>query len=120
MAASHNTATGRHGEQLVAEWYQQGDWEVIERNWRCRHGEVDLIVRRHDVLVFCEVKTRTSQRFGSGAEAVTWRKQQTLRSLAAAYLAQRESGAFLEVRFDVAVVTPCPGRWLVEVIAAAF
>jgi putative endonuclease len=92
---------------------------VLDRNWRCREGELDLIVERQGELVFCEVKTRSSYRFGVPAEAVTHAKQRRLRVLAARYLAERGgSGAARHngIRFDVASVMG--GR--VEVIEAAF
>jgi putative endonuclease len=114
---SGRQALGGHGEALVAAWYSQHGYEIVERNWRVAAGEIDLVVRRDRVLVFCEVKTRTSDRFGTAAEAVTVAKQRRLRRLAAAYLSGRERRSRPdEVRFDVACVT---GRD-VEVIEQAF
>ena len=63
-------------------------YEVVARNWRCAEGELDLVVGRPGELVFCEVKTRTSDRFGVPAEAVTIAKQRRLRTLAASFLAE--------------------------------
>jgi putative endonuclease len=76
---------------------------VIERNWRCPHGEIDLIVARHGVIVFCEVKARAGDGFGGPEGAVDHRKQQRVRRLAALWLADRRPGR-VEVRFDVAAV----------------
>jgi putative endonuclease len=94
-------------------------YRIVARNWRCREGEIDLVVwsRRGD-LVFCEVKTRSSARFGVPAEAVTPVKQRRLRVLAARFLAAHgsEVAGRRSLRFDVAAVTA--GR--VEVIEAAF
>ena len=110
---------GARGEQAVADWYVARGYRVVARNWRCREGEIDLVLwsRRRD-LVFCEVKTRSSARFGVPAEAVTPAKQQRLRILATRFLAAHEAELTGRrgVRFDVASVTA--GR--VEVIAAAF
>lgn len=106
---------GRSGEDRVARRYEAHGYRVLERNWRSRNGEIDLIVTLDDVLVICEVKTRTTTRFGSGAEAVGFRKQQRLRKLAVEFLASR--GHFVpEIRFDVAWVSPTG----VRVFEAAF
>ena len=110
---------GARGEQLVAEWYAARGYRIVARNWRCREGEIDLVVwSRHGDLVFCEVKTRSSGRFGVPAEAVTPVKQRRLRVLAARFLAAHgpEVAGRRGLRFDVASVTV--GR--VEVIEAAF
>jgi putative endonuclease len=96
---------GRDGEQQAAVEYQRRGYRVLERNWRVREGEVDLIVGRSGVLVFCEVKSRSSDRFGSPAEAVDWRKQQQVRSVARLYLAGATGGIPSSIRFDVAAIT---------------
>jgi putative endonuclease len=91
---------------------------VLDRNWRCRDGEIDLVCRRSHLLVFCEVKTRSSPAFGSPAEAVTPVKQRRLRRLALLWL-QAQAPAFTRpgaVRFDVATILA--GR--IEVIEGAF
>jgi putative endonuclease len=106
---------GARGEDLAAARYVAAGYDVVARNWRCREGEIDLIVRGHGVLVFCEVKTRASDRFGTPAEAVTPAKRRRLRVLAARFLSEQPAGTG-ELRFDVAAVTG--GR--VEVIEAAF
>ena len=110
---------GARGEQLVAEWYVARGYRVVARNWRCREGEIDLVLwsRRAD-LVFCEVKTRSSARFGLPVEAVTPTKRQRLRVLATRFLAADDGSLAgrAGLRFDVASVTA--GR--VEVIEAAF
>ncbi len=106
---------GADGEALAAQWYVAHGYEVVERNWRCRDGEIDLIARRGRSVVFCEVKTRTTAAFGMPAEAVTPAKQRKLRALAAAWL---EHAPFRprEIRFDVAAVLAGD----VEIIEAAF
>ena len=85
------------GEAAVAEWYTANGYQVVETNWRCRQGELDLIVRKGRVLVFCEVKTRTSAAFGHPAEAVTPAKARRLRVLASRWL---PAGSSLESRFN--------------------
>jgi putative endonuclease len=107
---------GSSGEQATARWYEQAGYQVVDRNWRCSDGEIDLVVARGGVVAFCEVKTRSSEWFGSPAEAVTYRKQARLRRLAGRWLASWEGSRPRLVRFDVASVHV--GR--VEVIEDAF
>jgi putative endonuclease len=96
---------GRRGEDRAADWYRARGYEIVCRNWRCAAGEIDLIARRGRVIVVCEVKARRSNAFGVPALAVGAAKQQRLRRLAAAWLADHRSGRLVEVRFDVVAVT---------------
>ena len=91
---------GRHGEDLAVEMYESLGYRVLERNFRVDQGEVDIVVERGDIVVFCEVKTRRSDLWGSPAEAVAWQKQQRLRRLAARWMSERKPGA-VAIRFDV-------------------
>jgi putative endonuclease len=97
-------ALGASGEQAAADWYERNGYEVVARNWRCRDGELDLVVRRGRAFVFCEVKTRTSTAFGAPVEAVTRTKQMRLRHLAARWLDDHAGVRATEIRFDVASV----------------
>lgn len=97
-------ALGASGEQLAADWYLRNGYEVVARNWRCRDGELDLVVRRGRAFAFCEVKTRTSDMFGAPVEAVTRQKQVRLRHLAARWLDDHAGVRATEIRFDVASV----------------
>jgi len=109
---------GAAGENAVVAWYAAAGYEVLDRNWRCRDGELDLVVARDHVIVFCEVKTRRSDAFGAPVEAVTVSKQRRLRTLALRWLA--DSGQGGDLRFDVASVRPGRGRLEVEVLEDAF
>ena len=79
-------ALGARGEDAVARWYRGAGYQVLDRNWRCREGELDLIVARPGELVFCEVKTRRGTAFGAPFEAVTNAKQRRIRTLALRWL----------------------------------
>lgn len=98
-------ALGAAGEAKVAAWYEGRGYRVADRNWRCKEGELDLVLvqRRQGLVVFCEVKTRSTDRFGTGLEAVTAAKQVRLRRLATLYLHASTLRA-RSVRFDVAAV----------------
>lgn len=106
---------GRAGEERAAAWYVDRGFEVVDRNWRCRHGEIDLVVRRGRLVVFVEVKTRRTSSFGNPFEAVTAAKRQRIRRLAAAWIAGAAERPG-DVRFDVVGVL---GDEL-SVIAGAF
>jgi uncharacterized protein (TIGR00252 family) len=96
-------ALGRTGEDRAAQLYRSKGFTLVERNARRREGEIDLIARRGDVLVFCEVKTRRTDRWGTPAEQVGFKKQQRLRQLAALWLQENSPGR-VQVRFDVVSV----------------
>jgi putative endonuclease len=96
-------AVGARGEELVAEWYRARGYRVLDRNWRCRAGELDIVAGRDGLVVFCEVKTRSSVAFGVPSEAVTAVKQRRLRTLGVQWLGQSGVRA-RDVRFDVASV----------------
>ncbi len=100
-------AVGRYGERVAARFLQDAGMEILERNWRCRAGELDLVARDGAVLVFCEVKTRSSTAYGDPAEAVGREKSARLRRLAAAWL-DEQTDRFPEVRFDVVSVLRRP------------
>ena len=108
-------ALGAYGEKLVGRWYEARGYRIVERNWRCREGEIDLIVALANTVVFCEVKTRRSEAFGLPAEAVGWKKQRKIRTAASIWM-QRSSVHPAVIRFDVASVV----QREVTVIEAAY
>lgn len=97
-------ALGRYGEDVAARFLTDAGLVVLERNWRCDLGEIDLIAREGDTLVICEVKTRRSARFGPPQEAVTRIKLARLRRLASRWLAEHDAHPH-EVRIDVIAIT---------------
>jgi len=113
-------ALGQRGEALAAAWYEHAGYEILDRNWRRREGELDLVASRGRVLVFCEVKTRTSNRFGAPVEAITRTKQRRIRMLAGLWLDEHERGG-RELRFDVVSVMAERGAEpVIEVLEGVF
>ncbi len=99
----HRRRLGQAGERAAEEWYRSRGFDLVERNWRCARGEIDLILRKKQLLVVCEVKTRASDAFGIPAEAVSVAKQRRIRGLASLFLEESDL-THAAVRFDVACV----------------
>ena len=93
---------GDWGEALAAEYLEARGCRIVEREWRCRLGEIDLIAEQEGTLLFVEVKLRTNLRYGMPRESVTAKKQEKLRSAALLYLSMH--GLDASARFDVAEV----------------
>lgn len=111
---------GKKGEALAADFLAEAGMQLVERNWRCSQGEIDLVARDGDELVFVEVKTRSSLGYGHPLEAITVAKLARLRRLAAAWCAAHPGQAGL-VRIDaVAVVAPMFGPVVVEHLKRVF
>ncbi len=101
------TQLGRYGEQLAVQLLADAGYRILARNWRCQQGEIDIVAADGATLVVCEVKTRSSARFGEPAEAVGRLKSARLRQLAARWLAAHP-GDWSEIRFDVVAVLRGP------------
>ncbi|HEV7826191.1 MAG TPA: YraN family protein [Mycobacteriales bacterium] len=100
-------AVGQYGERVAVRHLQAAGMVVLDRNWRCREGEIDVIARDGGTLVFCEVKTRRTTVYGTPAEAVVAAKAARLRRLALRWLT--ESGLDpADLRFDVVAVLARP------------
>ena len=100
---------GAHGELIAVSYLTDAGLRVLDRNWRCRDGELDIVAREGQALVFCEVKTRRGVGYGHPVEAVTMVKQRRLRTLAQRWLAGHDEHA-PDLRFDVVGVLVRPGR----------
>ena len=113
-------AVGRYGEDVAARHLTDAGLEIVARNWRCAEGEIDIVARERGALVICEVKTRSSDRYGVPAEAISRRKADRLRRLAFLWLQDHPAGG-ADVRFDVVSVTRSrAGAAVVEHVRAAF
>ena len=102
---------GARAEDLCAALMRRAGLVLVERNWRCRHGEIDLIAEERGMLVFAEVRMRSSRGFGGAAESVTAAKRQRLLAAARLYLSRRADTA---CRFDVFLVDGPAGdvKWI--------
>jgi putative endonuclease len=108
-------ALGRFGEDAAARYLSELGMRVIDRNWRCDLGELDIVALDGTTLVVCEVKTRSTDQFGQPVEAVTSRKAARLRRLAARWLVDHPTARPVEVRIDiVGVLRPRHGATVVD------
>jgi putative endonuclease len=115
----HYHAIGKAGEEAALEYLLQQGYHVLERNYRCRFGEIDLIAQDGNTLAFIEVKTRRSQRFGPAAAAITYEKQRHLVKASQVYLTQRRKVDEL-CRFDVVTIDLEAHTTRIELIKDAF
>ncbi|HSJ21226.1 MAG TPA: YraN family protein [Nocardioidaceae bacterium] len=112
--ARQRSGLGAYGEGLAARHLTEQGMVLLDRNWRCELGEIDLVLRDGRALVVCEVKTRSSLAFGSPLEAVTEQKAARLRRLAARWLADHAVHPH-DVRIDlVGVLVPSTGGVTVD------
>ena len=102
---------GARAEDLCAELLRASGMRLLERNWRCRHGEIDLIAEEGGTVVFAEVRQRSSSGFGGAAESITSAKRDRLLAAARLYLSRRPEA---HCRFDVFLVEgePRQVRWI--------
>ena len=123
MARSSNSATGSRWEKVALEHLQSRGLSGISENFHCRMGEIDLVMRDRDCLVFVEVRYRRANRFASAAASVDRRKQRKLLRAAAAFLARHPEFCDLAVRFDVVAFDAasddqCTLQWLQDAFRA--
>lgn len=111
--------TGDRGERIALRYLAGKGYEVVERNYRTRYGEIDLILRDEETLVFVEVKLRRGTGYGGPLESVTPSKQEQIRAIAEQYLAEAEP-EYEELRFDVIGVLENPAAPEIEHVEHAF
>lgn len=105
---SHNQALGARGEALAEQYLLERGYRLLAKNWRCRHGEIDLIMRDGDTIVAVEVKTRSGSGFGSPLEAITVTKANRVRMLLLEWLRERRTHA-PRLRIDAIGIVIRPG-----------
>jgi putative endonuclease len=108
---------GQQGEQVAASFLAEAGLTVLERNWRCKEGEIDIVALTGRTLVICEVKTRSGVRYGAPIEAITRQKARRLRKLAVLWVNAHEL-IFEEIRIDiVGVLRDASGEFTIEHVA---
>ena len=115
----HRQSLGRRGEDLACAELEKRGYVIIDRRFRTRCGELDIVARDGGVLVFVEVKARSGSNFGTPFESVTWKKRQRLSQMAASYLFIRRL-AGVACRFDVVAVVERQGMQTIELLRGAF
>jgi putative endonuclease len=118
VTSASTRARGDAAERAAHRWLRRRGFEIIETNFRCREGEIDVIAVEHEVLCFIEIKARSSERFGSPLEAVAETKQRRIASAARAFLVAR--GWDGPCRFDVLGIQQRDGTWSFDLIRNAF
>lgn len=95
-----NTLLGNFGERIAAEYLEEQDYMILERNYRCRLGEIDIIAEKNGEIVFVEVKTRSGDDFGRPSESINKAKMSKIRKAATIFMLTNKIGDH-KIRFDV-------------------
>ena len=114
------TSLGRIGEELARDYFRKRKFNIVERNFRCPLGEIDIIARRGKSLHFIEVKYRRSIDYGLPQESVVRRKQRRIRNTAIIWLKNRHLPLDSEIHFDVLAITEQTGKLKYEYLQDAF
>ena len=111
---------GAKGEDIAAKWFQRKGFRIERKNFRTKIGEIDLVISRGNMLIFCEVKTRKKKEFAEPFESVTKRKIDTIKKVAEIYLLKNKAKEN-EIRFDVvSLVEKGKGKFEINHIENAF
>ena len=86
MSKIDNVKVGKYGEDLATEYLKSNGYYILDRNFKCKIGEIDIVAKKDSAIIFIEVKTRSSDRFGMPREAVNYYKQRKIRNVANVYL----------------------------------
>lgn len=116
----NRTARGRSAEDTALSWLTARGLELMERNYRCPPGELDLVMRDGETVVFVEVRYRRNRAYGGAVESIDARKRARIARAAASWLQRRTCGRQPPCRFDVVVIEGDPRRPEIEWIRAAF
>lgn len=119
MAGDHRQSLGKLGEDVACVELRRRGYVILDRRYRTRFGEIDIVCRHGATIVFVEVKTRTTDRFGGGAEAVRVPKQRRIAQMAVDFLS-RQGLVDCRCRFDVVAVSLARGTMHIEVYENAF
>lgn len=119
LGVDQRQSLGKRGEDLACDELRRLGYTILDRRFRTRGGELDVVARDGDVVVFVEVKARSDRRFGSPFEAITWRKRQRLSAMATSYLCLKRLVG-VACRFDVVSVIERRSGPAIEVVRNAF
>ncbi len=119
MGPLQHCALGESGENLACDELRRRGYAILARRYRTRAGEIDIVARDGDALVFVEVKTRRSVRYGRPGEALTLAKRQRVTMMASDWLARHRIRA-AACRFDVVAITMCDGWPTIDIVRGAF
>lgn len=108
-----------HGEQLACDYLTDHHYQIVERNFRCKMGEIDIIAKKHEYVVFCEVKTRSGEHMLHPSLSVTQTKRKRLRKLGEYYLISKKIKN-IQPRFDVIAISLVSSEAKIEHLENAF
>ncbi len=115
---SKHIETGIKGERAAADFLIKKGYKILERNWRFKNLEIDIIAFHHDTLIIIEVKTRTGTYFEQPFQAVTKKKQRFIIEATNAYIEKKEID--FETRFDIISIVEKDGKYIIEHIEDAY
>jgi len=119
MNGSGRIQTGKRGEDIAVAYLKNRGYRIIERNYKCLFGEIDIVAKDGDTVVFVEVKSRKSEKFGDPQGAVGWEKQKKISRISLKYLEEKHLYP-CDARFDVVAIKMLPAGSIVELIQNAF